>query len=270
MYALFFDKSAIDSQALQAYVSEWKMAQKIAGEDFVIDSVDQITTICAEKGKKYSTIIAVGDEKTFDTIVSESRHFNEQAVLSYIPTSNNLLAKRIGVKDYKDACEVIAQRKIIELTALSIGQYFFLFHYALEIERSDPQKATDIHIQLDKSMSIRVPADKLIIHNRHQELLPHSTGILLEAYQEQQIQGENGNLLKIATSKIAHQQSSQQQLELRIPANTLQITAQAQLKNNQLHPIASPVKVGLHKKPIRLIVKKGQELQAIMSPGLIL
>jgi hypothetical protein len=47
-YALLLDKSAQDSQALQAYLASWKQSQKLNCKDYLVENVDQITTICRE------------------------------------------------------------------------------------------------------------------------------------------------------------------------------------------------------------------------------
>lgn len=267
MYAFFFDKSAQDSQALLGFVSDWKQAKNIVGEDYTINHVDDITTICEKNGHKYSSIIAVGTEKTFDYLVGLASNFNDDAVMAYIPTVADMLAKRIGVKDYKEACEVISQRKIVELTALSFNQNYFLFSLNVVVKQTDNRDK--IFISLDKSMQLSLEADKIIIHNRHQELLPHNTGLLLEAFSTPKQQDEKRNLLQIATTKLTQNKQNEMNLQLRIPANSLIVETKARLFDTYSHPIKLPLKIGLHKKPIRLIVKKGQELQAIMAPGLI-
>ena len=65
-YALLLDKSAQDSQALQTFLANWKQSQKLNCKDYLVENVDQITTICREDGKKFTTIVAVGDEITFE------------------------------------------------------------------------------------------------------------------------------------------------------------------------------------------------------------
>jgi len=269
MYALFLDKSAQDSPALQTYLQNWKQAQKINCEDYPINNVEQITTICREHGKKFTTIVGVGSESTFQALISESRYFNEKAVLAYIPTSVNTLTKRLGIKDYKDGCATVAQRKIIELTALSINQQYFLFDYKIQTVKSVSQDSPTTHIHLDKTMQIDLPTDVMIFHNRNQELLPHNSPLLLEAYSQNNLSSDKRNVLKLAKQHMYNMAEDEKRLQLRIPAHTLQIDCSAELVNSYNHKLKTPITVGQHKKSIRLIVKKGQELQAILSPGLI-
>lgn len=269
MYALFLDKSAQDSQALQAYLASWKQSQKIVSEDYLIENVEQITTICREHGKKYSTIVGIGSEATFQALISDSRYFDEKAVLAYIPTAANILTKRLGIKDYKDGCAIVAQRKIIELTALSINQKYFLFDYQIEVVKGATQDSPTTHIHLDKTMQIDLPTDVVIFHNRNQELLPHNSPLLLEAYSQKNLSTDKRNVLKLATQHLYNMGEDEKRLQLRIPAHTLQIDSNSELVDMYNHKLKTPIAVGLHKKSIRLIVKKGQELQAILSPGLI-
>lgn len=269
MYALFLDKSARDSSALQAYLATWKQTQKIISEDYLIDNVEQITTICREHGKKYSTIIGIGSEATFQSLISESRYFDDKVVLAYIPTAVDTLTKRLGIKDYKDGCSIVAQRKIIELTALSINQKYFLFDYRIDVVRGATKDSPTTHIHLDKTMQIDLPTDVMIIHNRNQELLPHNSPLLLEAYSQKNLSSDKRNVLKLATQHLHNMGEDEKRLQLRVPAHTLQIDSSSELVDEYNHKLKTPIVVGSQKKSIRLIVKKGQELQAILSPGLI-
>lgn len=269
MYALFYDKSAVDSTALQSYVETWKQQNNIRAEEYRLQTVEQITTICREHGKKYSTIIAVGSENTFEALVSEARHFSDQAVLGYIPTSLNLLARRLGLKDYKDGCDVVAQRKIIELTALSANQSYFLFDFKVFSAQSAAAEPATLHIHLDKSMQIDLPTDLVVLHNRNQELLPHNSPLLLEAFSEKKLSADKNNLLGAAARRLTGMRDTENRLQLRIPASQLQIESSVELIDSYNHKLKLPISIGQRKRTVRLIVKKGQELQAILSPGLI-
>ena len=269
-YALLLDKSAQDSQALQAFLANWKQSQKLNCKDYLVENVDQITTICREDGKKFTTIVAVGDEITFEAMLSNAKYFDEKVVLGYIPTSVNTLTKRLGIKDYKEGCDIVSQRKIVELTALSVGQQYFLFDFKINTANSPDQEASNnVHIHLDKAMQIDIPTNAIILHNRNQEHLPHNSPLLLEAYTTQKLSSDRHNVLKLAKQRLKSIGADEARLQLRIPANNLQIESTNELVDSYNHKLKTPLSVGLHKKPIRLIVKKGQELQAILSPGLI-
>lgn len=269
MYGIFFDKSAEDSTALLSYVESWIQQHKLRAEEYHLQTVEQITTICREHGKKYSCIIAVGNETTFEALVSEARHFSDQAVLGYIPTSHNLLAKRLGLKDYKEGCEVVAQRKIIDLTALSANQRYFLFDFKVFPARREGLESPTLHIHLDKTMQIDLPSDLIVLHNRNQELLPHNSPLLVEAFSQKKLSTDKNNILGTAARKITGMQEVENRLQLRMPASQLQIESPVELIDSYNHKLKLPISIGQRKRTIRLIVKKGQELQAILSPGLI-
>jgi len=268
MYGLFLDKSARDSKALLDYVSKWKQEHRLKTEDYFIDSVDEITTICQKNGKKFSTIVAVGSQNLFSAVVSEARFFEPQSVLAYIPTSNDLLAKRLGLRDYKDACQTVTQRKIIELTALSVNQRYFLFDYQLKVTKNHQGEVAKTTIILDKTMKIQMPANLVVVHNRNQELLPHNSAILLEAFKQATSSASNTNLLKLQVAKLTAD-TDQQGLQLRLPAQHVEIESSISLADIHDRALKAPIKIGFHKRVIRLIVKRGQAPQAIMSPGLI-
>lgn len=269
-HALLLDKSAQDSQALQAHLASWKQSQKLNCKDYLVDNVDQITTVCREDGKKFTTFVAIGSEVTFEAMLSNAKYFDEKVVLGYIPTSVNTLTKRLGIKDYKEGCDIVSQRKIVELTALSVGQHYFLFDFKINSASSpSPEESNNVHIHLDKAMQIDIPTSTIVLHNRNQEHLPYNSPLLLEAYTTQKLSSDKHNVLNLAKQRLKKIGTDEKRLQLRIPANSLQIESTNELVDSYNHKLKTPISVGLHKKPIRLIVKKGQELQAILSPGLI-
>jgi len=269
MYAFFLDKTAQDSQTLQDYLQDWKQKNKIAGQDFLIENVDQITTICTDKGREFSTVVAVGGEDTFQAVVGESKNFEDKTVLAYIPTSTNDLTKRIAVRDYKEACEVIAQRKIIELTALSVNSQYFLFNYEINIVHGEDGSTPTSHIHLDKAIQLDLPTDNIILHNRYQELLPHNSPLIIEGFSKNIISSDKRSIFKLASHRIGRIGENEKRLQLRMPATRIRVDSEARLVSGSGKVLKKPLNIGLNKRPIRLIVKRGQEMQAVLSPGLI-
>lgn len=267
MYGLFFDQSAQDSTQLIEYIRTWKTQHKLRSQEYLLKNLDELSSISKENGDKFTTVVAIGTEKTFEALVAQARNFPVQTVFAYIPTSHDLLARKIGVKDYKDACQVVTQRKITELTALSVNQEFFLFDYHLYPSTDNPSTRVDMFI--NKSMKVTMPTSHIVIHNRNQELHPHNSPILVEAFHHTSASQQSNNLFKLELSKKVRKKQDNEQLQLRLPASQLAIESATSLVNSQQTTIKLPIRVGLHSRVIRLVIKRGQDLQSIMAPGLI-
>ncbi len=269
MYTFLLDKSAQDSKSLQDYLIEWKNKNNVRSEDFILDNVDNITSIMTKKGENYSTIIAVGDTKTFEMIVSMAKYYKTNAVLGYVPTNTSTLSKRLGLKDYKQGLQVISQRKIIELTALSLNNRFFLFDFEI-IFKVDNHKKANVKILIDDNVQIDLTGSTLQLHNRNQEVTPHSTSILIEAFSNETPSTPKSPLIKLGNaSRLPNKKSQTNVLQLRMPANYAEINTDVELLDSYGVALKAPLRIGQHKKTIRLIAKRGQEIQSIMSPGLI-
>lgn len=269
MYGLFLDKSATDSKSLLDYLSNWKQKNSLQTQEYQLSTVEEITTILKQNGEKFSTVVAIGSPEYFEALITESRLLRPDVVFSYVPTSRNILSKRLGIKDYKEGFEIVAQRKVIELTALSVNQHYFLFDYILESEHNkksnEPVKSI---IKIDKSLEIKMNTYKIIIHNRNQEVTPHNTALLIEVYNKNLKHKQSTNILNIpGVRRISN--DSHDILQLRLPAQNLISESSQSMSDRRGKIIKNPIRVGFNKKIIRLIVKRGREIQSIMSPGLI-
>jgi len=268
MYGLFIDKSATDSKSLLEYLSIWKQKNSLQTQEYQINNVDDITTTLKENGSKFNTVVAIGNSDVLESLIADSRLLNPDIAFAYVPTSKSLLSKRLGIKDYKDGFDVIAQRKVVDLTALSLNQHFFLFDYTLSAEpnrSSDPVKSI---IRIDKNLEIKMNTNRIVVHNRNQEASPHSTALLVEVFDKKLKHEKSSNVLKIPGLNIG-QNNIEDTLQLRLPAQNITIESSQSMNNISGKNIKNPIRIGFRKKNIRIIVKRGQEIQSIMSPGLI-
>ncbi len=268
MYGLFIDTSATDSKSLLEYLSNWKQKNSLQTQEYQLSTVEDITTILKENGEKFSTVVAIGSPEYFEALIAESRLLRSDVVFSYIPTSRNILSKRLGIKDYKEGFSIVAQRKIIELTALSVNQHYFLFDYILETEHNKSNEPVKSIIKIDKSLEIKMDTYKIIIHNRNQEVTPHNTALLIEIYNKNLKHKQSTNILNIpGLNGISN--DSHDILQLRLPAQNLISESSQSMSDRNGKIIKNPIRVGFNKKIIRVVVKRGQEIHSIMSPGLI-
>jgi len=268
MYGLFIDKSAADSKSLLEYLSNWKQKNSLQTQEYQITDVDDITTILKENGSKFSTVVAIGGADIFDALVGESRLLDSNIAFAYVPTTKNTLSRRLGIRDYKDGFETVTQRKIVELVALSVNQQYFLFDYTLQAELNQSKEPIKTIIKIDKSLEIKMGTYKIIIHNRNQEITPHNSALLIEAFNKKIKSDQSNNILKIP-GLGDNTRSNKDSLQLRLPAQIFTLESSQSMYNLKQKSLKNPIRVGLHKKNVRIIVKRGQEIQAIMSTGLI-
>jgi len=90
-------------------------------------TIEELASLGVVKG--YSTIVAVGSEKLVNKIVTTiiNQKESQEIVLGIIPDNyESSLAKKIRVKDLKDACETLKYRKLETISACFIepNKYF--------------------------------------------------------------------------------------------------------------------------------------------------
>lgn len=122
-------------------------------------TVEELANLGIIKG--YSTIVAAGSEKMANKIVTAiiSQKSNRETVLGIIPDNfDSMLAKRVGVKDIREACNALKFRKLETVDACQVEPHkYFLTEGVIENGRS-----TDVYLTLDQ-IKAGLPMNKIII-----------------------------------------------------------------------------------------------------------
>lgn len=134
----------------------------IAGETVTPSAartIEELASLGVIKG--YSTIVAVGSEKIANKVASAliNQKSNKDTVLGIIPDDyTSRLAKRIGVTDFKDACQALKFRKLETVDACFVepNKYFMT---EATIENSHNSEAYLVMDMIQAGM----PFDRIII-----------------------------------------------------------------------------------------------------------
>lgn len=143
-------ESAGTKSAWQEKVKDTLGDLGIAGET-VTPSAARTTEELATLGilKGYTTIVAVGSEKIVNKIVTAliNQKSTADTVLGVIPENyDSKMAKRLGVKDYKEACQALKFRKLQTIDACCIEpNKYFLTEATVE-----SNKSADAYLILDQ------------------------------------------------------------------------------------------------------------------------
>ncbi|MEI6040524.1 MAG: hypothetical protein WCP93_04215 [Candidatus Berkelbacteria bacterium] len=110
-------------------------------------TIEELAALGIMKG--YSTIVAVGSEKIVNKIVTAmiNQNAGKDTVLGIIPEDyDSKIAKRIGVSDYKEACQALKFRKLktIDICCIEPNKYFMT---EAVIETT---KTTEAYLAMDK------------------------------------------------------------------------------------------------------------------------
>lgn len=110
-------------------------------------TIEELASLGIIKG--YSTIVAVGSEKIVNKIVTAliNQKTNKDTVLGVIPDDyESRMAKRIGVRDYKEACQALKSRKLKTVDAVCIEpNKYFMTEATIE-----SPKAADAYLLMDQ------------------------------------------------------------------------------------------------------------------------
>lgn len=149
MYYYIIESAGKKSEVWQEKVKSILGDIGIAGETVTPSparTVEELASLGIVKG--YSTIVAVGSEKTANKIATAiiNRHENNDVVLGVIPENyDTAIARKIRVKDLKHACETLKYRKLEVADACFIepNKYF------LTEATIDTIKTVDAYLKTD-------------------------------------------------------------------------------------------------------------------------
>lgn len=119
----------------------------------------KMTKLAIDKG--YTTIVAVGGDGTVNEVVNGISE--PKVAVGIIPAGNsNLLAHRLGITGWQQACETLAARRIITYGLIAAGQKFFLSTLTLGFE-------TDLDKQVETApdSSLRSRVGQLLQAHSH-------------------------------------------------------------------------------------------------------
>ncbi|HUC87249.1 MAG TPA: diacylglycerol kinase family protein [Candidatus Saccharimonadales bacterium] len=91
----------------------------------------KMTKLAIEKG--HTTVVVVGGDGTVNEVVNGVTQ--ENVAIGVIPIGNsNLLAQRLGITSWQQACEALAARRITSYGLIAAGQKYFLSTLTLGFE----------------------------------------------------------------------------------------------------------------------------------------
>lgn len=144
-----------------------------------------ITEKALSRGIK--TIVAVGGSETINEIITAiNRHQHSDVAVGIIPTGKqNTLAHSLGISNWRQACEVLASRRLIEFSLITVNDHVFVQSLVIQppTEASEPTEdpkpwqkiftRPETHNQslsykatLGKGIKIRGQAARLEIYNQ--------------------------------------------------------------------------------------------------------
>ncbi len=264
-YHLFIDNKSAENEALLSYLKDWASKLGVAAEFHIVEDFTTIGSILKQQTQPTSAYICVGKQDTFSALLSYAKLLEDNAVIGYIPLTKNTLAQKLGLKNHKDACKAIAQRKLFEITLCSINQYFMLFDYQLTITDIPEDGATQFFI--DKKLQIKSPTGSIKILNKQFDSMHPSKSLVIEGYEQHSIETESTPILQNLALKNTRAQSAQ--LQFRLPFVTAQVESSGTIRDPFGTTLKKPVSIGLHSKKLRLIVKRGFELTQDQSDKLL-
>ncbi|MBI2798307.1 hypothetical protein HYX70_03360 [Candidatus Saccharibacteria bacterium] len=229
----------------------------IEGKQLSVSSTKQITNpkfrgnITAE----CKTLIAIGDDTTFESLLSISGFLPPETAYGYIPIepANSRLAVALKIKTWQEAVTSTRSRRIEPRQLLKFNGGVVLFEKIFTIKSSN---RADVSCQLDK-LELNGPVQRLRLRNLSGDEFQQSTPIGITAFGPSGHSKEPSDALLFGHKFKNNSEEPTQNLLFRIHAAKLELSSPgAKITDQDGMEFTSPLHVEPAKKPIRLIVKK--------------
>ncbi len=204
-----------------------------------------------------TTLIAVGDDETFEALLSLSSQLPEATAYGFVPTAKtSQIAKQLGLKDWREATTTIRSRRLEPTLLLRFRGGIVLFEKTFSSHSKINNKDAAVVFQINQNLELRAPAEQIHITNNSKDELSQTHVLSVSAFHQATTPS---HLSKESILPLQHLQARRQQNEpellFRIGANSCHVQG-AQLIDNYGRAIVAPLTVRATKNPIRLIVKK--------------
>lgn len=255
-YIFFIDNKSSENESLLVFLKDWCAKLQVVGSFHIVEDLTTISAILSDNSSDASTYICVGKQIIFSALLAYAKLLPENAVVGYIPLTKNPLAQKLGLRGQKDACKAIAQRKLFDIHLYSINQYFMLFDYQLLVEPSN--ELVDTQFIIDNKLKISTPTGSVKFVNKQFDSMHPSKFLVVEAYQNAEKPSDTTPILQ--NLPIVSKSHINSELQFRLPFSSIQIEGKAKITSPLGTTLKQPIHVGQHEKKLRLIVKRGFEL----------
>lgn len=137
MYHYLYDSFLNDNKyqkilhRVENRITDLGIAGKISRMSMLINPEKMVRE---EIKKGVKTVIAVGNDKTLDRIISVATE--EKVTVGIIPIGkNNEIAKTLGIPEGSLACDVISQRRVKKIDLMKVNDRYCLSNIAMEIKK---------------------------------------------------------------------------------------------------------------------------------------
>ena len=193
--------------------------------------------------RRAKTIVAVGGSETINEIISAIyRRQAPEVAIGIIPTGkHNHLARSLGITSWREACEILASRRLMEYSLVSVNEYVFIQSLFITIPPPQPEAdeqprniwqkfrsvvpantpSISFQARFDNKLKLRASADHFAVYNQKflDSTLDNSllTQIYTPAVTSSQLKTRLGSWLGAGKPPLAQSQIHSHTLDLKSP-----------------------------------------------------
>ncbi|MBP6005331.1 hypothetical protein KA531_00255 [Candidatus Saccharibacteria bacterium] len=241
MYAFLLDTTAKlgNKKDLLKKIRQSAAKQSVFGANFALSDENragqEISSFVKQVKKDYQTIIVVGDDWTLESVINEVHSQQADITLGFIPIDKNShYAELLNIKGWKQAVQILPQRRTVGLNLCSINNELFIDQAKLRIINTSTDLLPHLKFQFDDKLTVKastVWGIRVINNNlwRTETLDQYQRNLLVEGYGGDQSGKIMGTKLLKRLNKPLQPQLSDQLIN--IHADKLEIT----IRNGHFH-----------------------------------
>lgn len=259
MYYFFTDeKIAAEADILDKTILKLKSMQ-IEGDHFVVNSSSDLVLDKDQFTSSGSnTLVAIGDDNLLHSLINAAVKLPLEFVLGYIPVvKETTLLDLFGIKDWKSACRILANRKIHNFNLLSLNNTFYLDKITISATDSINQP---IRIEVNDQFVLNCQCQEITITNLANRPATLAKDCLLEIFAQSK---SSSKAVKFWQSKaIFSGVSSEKIVNLKADQFMIEQAQDGFVIKNYQGKMPKSIKISKYTKAIKMIIARHHELNS--------
>lgn len=205
-----------------------------------------------------NTVVMIGGDVDFENLIGLSKHLPQDTAVGFLPFTTSRISHKMQLRNWSDGVDVLAQRRISEITIFSIGNRFFFDEIELHID--DVQTEFPITITADQALRLHSPQAAITIENLSSEQFRTKAPLQLQLFDNQSDQEIPSSFLELRKRIKQVSDKPIRQKIGQIHGKLFSIESAAELRDSYGRSYGSRLRVGQHSRSLRLITKRKTQL----------
>lgn len=261
MYKYIFNSASTTplDETWKTKISESLKNRHIASEFEPWSDEVELAKILQETSKTTTnSLVVIGNDQDFNSLIGVSSLVQDDIAIGFIPLDGGKTAKKLQLKSWETAIDALAQRRIQEIIAFSVGKRFFLESIEFGIAPTDNQQP--LIVSIDSRLNLRLPECKLHFENLSEDRYHSKNPILFSAHSYHQQTEPSNDLLGGLRKKLKINLQPRHHNIANLHGKLFHIESASEITDNYGRSYKNSLWIGKNSRKLRLITGRQKQI----------